>query len=149
MLSCNNYKTALSRQNLKMPRLTQFKRFKEQIPTNDLKNSRNGTDRLFTYFFVVDTSGNVVDGRFPDAKQDSSGFLKTYLKNVFDKCHWTSAYYNYGKREKLQSVLKLAVYDNPQNKEFDISIRLVYLPEKEKLGDIFEERNLVYRFKIR
>jgi len=62
--------TALSRRNLVMPRLVDEKKFKDELPLDELKTFRffgikNGSvSPILKYTFSIDKDGNVVKGKF-------------------------------------------------------------------------------------
>lgn len=152
LTACNSSKhTTISRQQLKMPRLIEFENFKNELPVVDLKSFRvkARTDQLFNYFFTIDKNGNVIDGKFDQSADVNFNFLRSYVTNTFNHYKWRPAYYDVKEREELKSVLKLSIYDNPDKKILNISIRLMYLPGKEKLDNIFEQRNLIYKIIIK
>lgn len=151
LIACKARKPAGSRQHLKMPELVNAGKFKHELPIDNLKNLRSivKTAQLFNYFFVVDKDGNVAEGRYDWPKDTDSTFLVSYIETVFNKYKWRPAYYRFDKGVKLKSVLKLSIYNSPNNPFYDISIRLVHLSEKEKVEDIFEEKNLIYKWRVK
>ncbi len=50
--------------------------------------------------------------------------------------------------EVLSVAAEMNIYDNPNRSRFELSIRLIYLlnKEKDKLDEINYEDNLIYRF---
>lgn len=151
LTACNVKKQALSRQNLKMPALVNFEEFKRKLPVKDLRDFRRPDSGMqaFKYFFVIDSTGNVVDGNLDKSEDPNFNSLKKYIEGSFSHYKWHPAYYKFNVSEKLRTVLSLSIYDVPDKNVFEIAVRLEYIQGKEKLDDIFEEKNLIYKVKIR
>lgn len=152
---CNSQKPVLSRINLQMPKFVDLKKFKNQIPIAELNSFRSYAKAekrltpLLNYHFTIDQDGNIRDGKFDNPHADRSSFFITYIENVFNTYKWHPAFYTGNKQHKLRSMVKMSIYDNSDKNVFEITFRLSHLPDKERVQDILDERNLIYRFKIR
>lgn len=145
--------TAATRINLQMPKLVDMKKFKGELPLDELKILRSSAKEygyvtpVLNYFFSIDKNGNVVNGKFDSSNNKRVDFFNFYVNNTFSTYKWYPAFYS-DTKEKLRVTAKMSIYDNQEENVFEVSIRLVYLPDKEKIEDILLEKNLIYRFKI-
>ena len=138
-----------------MPKLVDFKKFKNEIPIDSLKSLSDYANRkgygmpLLIYHFSIDTAGNVVNGKWGKEYNNFTNFFKSYINKVFNTYKWLPANYDKKKKEMLRSVAYFSITEDDNRRFFEVSIRLTYLPNKERVQDILEEKNLIYHFKIR
>ena len=154
-IACTSKKHIVNRPQFEMPKLLDFEKFKSQIPINELKSFRSYAKveqrmtPLLNYYFNIDTSGNIVEGKIDESYEKDLSFFKAYIRDVFNTYRWRPAFYTNSEKEKIKASLKMSIYDNPNSHMFEVTVRLVYLPEKEKIGDTYFLANLIYKFKIR
>jgi len=74
--------------------------------------------------------------------------INYYFKNIFTTYKWHPAYYS-NTNERLTASVEMSIYSPKQNDIFEISFRLIYLPDKENIQDIVGENNLIDRFRIK
>lgn len=146
-------RTVNTRLNLKMPKLLDVKRFKKELPLTRLKalqcdfKQKGIVTPGIDYVFIIDTVGNVVDGKFYDSNDKELEFFDVYVHHIFDTYKWSPAIYT-NTAEKVKAAVKLSIYQDWDTNVFEVSIRLIYLPDREKIQDILDEKNLIYKFEI-
>jgi len=154
-ISCtSNRNIAKSRIALKMPTLIDVKKFKNELPLTGLNSLRKNAKKQgfltpgLNYFFIIDTNGHVVHDKLSTQDAFRYKFFETYIKEKFIMYQWYPAFYS-NTKEKLTTSVGLSIYEIPGTHIFSITIKLFGLINKEKLDDVQDERNLIYKFKIR
>ena len=150
-MDCSQKSQVPSRQNLVFPRMVDNKKFRSEFPIEELRPLRHedGSPQLFTYYFVVDSSGKVVPGKIDFEPDPNFGILKKYVESTFNKYDWIPAYDNKNRSEKIRCVVKLSIYDDAEKHVYKVSIRLIYLPGREKMDDLFNEKSLILKNRFR
>lgn len=100
------------------------------------------------YSFEIDKTGNIHNARFDVSSNKLRDPVDSYFKNIFTTYKWYPAYYS-NTNERLTALVEMSIYSPKQNDMFEVSFRLIYLPEKENIQDIELEKNLIYRFIIK
>lgn len=145
---------AITRIYLQMPKLLDQKKIKSEFPINELKNAQMYAKEHgyamspLNYRFKIDKTGNILDGRFDISNNKPGDPVTSYFNNIFLTYKWHPAYYSHT-NERLSALVEMSVYSLKQNEIFEVSFRLIYLPDKENIQDILSEKNLIYKFKIR
>jgi hypothetical protein len=135
-----------------MPKLVEMTRFKSELPLKELKTLRDHFKKqgsampAFNYFFSIDKNGDVVSGKFDGSNNNQLIFFDSYINNIFNKYKWYPAFYS-NTKEKLRTAVNMSIYDH-KGDIFKVSIRLMYLLDKEKIEDIVFEKNLIYEIEI-
>lgn len=146
-----------TRLNLKMPILLDLKRFKSELPFKELRilKLKARQEQILmpnlSYSFIINQKGDVVNGKYNDKNWIEDFFsLKEYYHNVFEKYKWKPAVYK-NTEEILSVMAEMNIYDNPERNRFELSIRLIYLvdKEKDKLDEINDQKNLIYSFSFK
>lgn len=145
---------ATTRIYLQMPKLVDRQKIKSEFPINELKKMQMDAKEHgyamspLNYSFKIDKTGNILDGRINVSNNKPGDTVNSYFKNKFITYKWYPAYYSHT-NERLTALVEMSIYSPKQNDIFEVSFRLIYLPDKENIQDIVSEKNLISRFRIR
>nr|WP_068892564.1 hypothetical protein [Pedobacter panaciterrae] len=137
-----------------MPKPVDQNKIKSEFPINELKKAQVYAKQHgyamspLNYRFEIDKTGNILDGRFDASNNKPGDPVNLYFNNIFPTYKWHPAYYSHT-NERLSALVEMSIYSLKQNDIFEVSFRLIYLPDKENIQDILSEKNLIYKFKIR
>src|SRR5215217_3414122 len=138
---------ASSRIYLKMPKLVDQKKVKSELPINELKGMLKDAKghgyamSPLNYSFKIDKMGNIQNGRLDVSSNKPVKSVDSYFKKIFTAYKWYPAYYS-NTNERLTALVEMSIYSPKQNDSFEVSFRLIYLPDKENIQDVESEKNL-------